>query len=182
MSGTDATNIVGILADIAERSQKHRDSLPQHDVSGGAFYSGVGFMLNGVNYLAPLDEISEIIPVPSTTKVPGAKTWLKGVANLRGVLLALVDLQEYLGRPSSRNVLKQRVLVLDQQGSYLGLIVDEVRGLHHFEEDEQVAGSLTADAVIAPYIVGGFERNGELWRVFGMKELSESPELHQVAV
>lgn len=31
MSGTDATNIVGILADIAERSQKHRDSLPQQD-------------------------------------------------------------------------------------------------------------------------------------------------------
>ncbi|NVK22339.1 MAG: purine-binding chemotaxis protein CheW [Kangiellaceae bacterium] len=182
MSNHDVTNVVHILADMASRSQAHKESLPQHDIRGGAFWSGVGFSLSGIDYLAPLDEITEIISVPQTTKVPGSKGWLKGVANLRGVLLALVDLQEFLGRQSSRNVLKQRVLVIDQQGSYLGLIVDEVRGLHHFEEGEQVEQGLTADAVIAPYIIGGFERDTQLWRVFGMKELAESGELHQVAL
>lgn len=181
-NGQQSSQVVAILADIAQRGEAHKNSLPQHDVRGGAFWSGVGFSLSGVDYLAPLDEISEIIPVPSTTKVPGAKGWLKGVANLRGVLLALVDLQEYLGRSTSRNVLKQRVLVIDQQGSYLGLIVDEVRGLHHFEESDQVQEGLTADAVIAPYIISGFQRDMELWRVFGIREFADSTELHQVAV
>ncbi|GAA0209434.1 chemotaxis protein CheW [Kangiella japonica] len=182
MPETHASSVVQLLDDIRQRGQDHKDSLPQRDVRGEAFWSGIGFRLNGVNYIVPIDEIVELIPVPHTTKVPGTKNWHKGVANLRGVLLSLVDLQEYLGRSSSRSILKQRVLVIDQEGSYLGLVVDEIRGLHHFDEDEQVEADLTADAVLAPYIIGAFERDGELWRIFGIKELFESPEFHQVAV
>ncbi len=174
--------LVELLSSIVERSRKHKDSLPEHDVRGTAFWSGVSFALNGVDYLAPLDEITEIIPVPETTKVPGVKTWLKGVANLRGVLLTLIDLQEFLGRSSSRNVLKQRVLVLNQQGSYLGLIVDEVTGMQHFDQKDLKEKGLTADAAVAPYVVGAFEREQGLWRIFGMKELAESAAIHQIAV
>lgn len=177
-----STELVELLATIVERSQSHRDALPEHDVRGTAFWSGVSFSLSGVEYIVPLDDISEIIPVPETTKVPGVKGWLKGVANLRGVLLTLVDLQEFLGRSSSRNVLKQRVLVLDQQGSYLGLIVDEVTGMQHFEQKDIKEEGLTADAAVAPYVVGAFERDQGLWRVFGMKELADSAALHQIAV
>lgn len=182
MPETHMSSVVQLLDDIRQRGQDHKDSLPQRDVRGEAFWSGIGFSLNGINYIVPIDEVVELIPVPQTTKVPGTKSWHKGVANLRGVLLSLVDLQEYLGRSSSRSILKQRVLVIDQEGSYLGLVVDEIRGLHHFDEDEQVEAGLTADAVLAPYIIGAFERDGELWRIFGIKELFESPEFHQVAV
>lgn len=173
--------LVELLSDIVQRSIKHKDSLPEHDVRGTSFWSGVSFSLSGVDYIVPLDEISEIIPVPETTKVPGVKTWLKGVANLRGVLLTLIDLQEFLGRPTSRNVLRQRVLVVDQQGSYLGLIVDEVTGMQHFEEKDLHEAELTADSAVAPYVVGAFEREQDLWRIFGMKELAESPAIHQIA-
>lgn len=182
MANDNVLSVVNILAEIESRGQSHRDSLPDHDIRGTAFWSGVSFRLNEVNYLAPLDEITEIIPIPETTKVPGAKNWLKGVANLRGVLLALVDLQEFLGRKTSRQVLKQRVLVIDQKGSYLGLIVDEITGMKHFAQDELVEEGLTADAVIAPFVIGGFEQEQELWRIFGMKELADSAEFHQIAV
>lgn len=178
----DKNNVVQILAEIEALGQSHRDSLPEHDIRGTSFWSGVSFKLNGVDYLAPLDEITEIIPVPETTKVPGAKGWLKGVANLRGVLLALVDLQEFLGRSSSRQVLKQRVLVIDQKGSYLGLVVDEITGMKHFDEEQLVEEGLTADSVIAPFVIGGFQHEQELWRIFGMKELADSAEFHQIAV
>lgn len=174
--------LVELLTTIVDRSRSHKDSLPEHDVRGTSFWSGVSFSLSGVDYLAPLDEITEIIPVPETTKVPGVKSWLKGVANLRGVLLTLIDLQEFLGRPSSRNVLSQRVLVLDQKGSYLGLIVDEVTGMQHFDQSDLKEEGLTADAAVAPYVVGAFERDQGLWRIFGMKELAESAAIHQIAV
>lgn len=180
--GSSQPKLVELLAEIAERGEIHKNSLPQSDISGKSYFSGVGFVLSGVNYLVSLDEIHEIISTPKTTKISGAKHWLKGVANLRGILLSLVDLQEYFGRQTSREILKQRVLVLNQNESYLGLIVDEIKGLHHFEESEEVSENLSADAVIAPYIIGGFERNGELWRIFGMSELVESPEFHKVSV
>lgn len=180
--GKQTANVVDLLSIIVERTRSHKESMPEHDVRGTSFWSGVSFNLSGVEYLAPLDEITEIIPVPSTTKVPGVKSWLKGVANLRGVLLTLVDLQEFLGRPTSRNVLKQRVLVLDQKGSYLGLIVDEVTGMQHFDQGDLLEKGLTADAAVAPYVVGAFEREQDLWRIFGMKELAESAPIHQIAM
>ncbi len=181
-SSKKSTELVELLSTIVERTRKHKDSLPEHDARGTSFWRGVSFSLSGVDYLAPMDEISEIIPIPETTDVPGVKSWLKGVSNLRGVLLTLIDLQEFLGRSSSRNVLRQRVLVLDQKGSYLGLIVDEVTGMQHFEEKDLKEEGLTADAAVAPYIVGAFERDQEVWRIFGMKELAESAAIHQIAV
>ncbi|WP_251358762.1 chemotaxis protein CheW [Kangiella sp. TOML190] len=181
-SGNKSMDVVELLATIEQRSRTHKESLPEHDVRGTSFWSGVSFRLSGVDYLASLDEIHEIIPIPETTKVPGVKPWLKGVANLRGVLLTLVDLQEFLGRPSSRNVLNQRVLVLDQKGSYLGLIVDQVTGMQHFDKNDVLEKGLTADAAVAPYVVAAFEKEQEVWRVFGMNELAESAALHQIAV
>lgn len=182
MNSEKSTELVELLATIVERSASHKNSLPESDAQGTSFWRGISFSLSGVDYLVPIDEVVEIIPIPETTKVPGVKTWLKGVANLRGVLLTLIDLQEFLGRSSSRNVLTQRVLVLDQKGSYLGLIVDEVTGMQHFEQKDLKEEGLTADAAVAPYVIGAFERDQGLWRIFGMKELAESAAIHQIAV
>ncbi len=61
-----------------------------------ASWSGVAFILRGVRYLAPLDEVAEIIDLPASSKVPGAKHWVVGIANVRGVLLPIMDLQGFL--------------------------------------------------------------------------------------
>lgn len=179
---TNSTDVVSILSDIVVRTRKHKEALSEFELQGTSYWSGVSFSLSGVEYLVALDEVSEIIPVPETTAVPGVKSWLKGVANLRGVLLTLIDLQEFLGRQTSRNVLNQRVLVIEQQGSYLGLIVDEVTGMQHFEENHLIEKGLKADAAVAAYVIGGFSRDEDTWRIFGMQELAQSAELHQIAV
>ena len=42
------------------------------------------------------DEVVEILPMPQVTPVPGAQPWLLGVANIRGNLLPIVDLKQFL--------------------------------------------------------------------------------------
>ena len=37
-----------------------------------------------------------MLAVPPLTRVPGAKTWVKGIANVRGQLLPVLDLRQYL--------------------------------------------------------------------------------------
>ena len=59
---------------------------------------GVGFRLAGENFVTPREEVREVLPVPDNlTRVPGAKPWLKGIANVRGHLLPVVDLKAFLG-------------------------------------------------------------------------------------
>ncbi len=58
--------------------------------------------------------------------------WMKGVANVRGRLMTVMDLSRFLGQPSELQEKRRRLLVLDQDDLYTGVIVDEVLGMQHF--------------------------------------------------
>ena len=48
---------------------------------------GIGFRLGAERFVAPRGDVREILPLPeSVTRVPGAKSWLRGIANIRGQL------------------------------------------------------------------------------------------------
>ena len=52
----------------------------------------------GETYLVAREETREVLTYPSQlTRVPGAKTWVKGLANVRGALLPVIDLRQFLG-------------------------------------------------------------------------------------
>ena len=48
------------------------------------------------NLLFSMDDVAEIIPVPRITRVPGVKRWLLGIANLRGKVVSVSDLRDFL--------------------------------------------------------------------------------------
>src|SRR5687768_3883038 len=74
---------------------------------------GVAFRMVGEVFLVAREETREVLGLPNPiTRVPGAKGWVKGLANVRGQLLPVLDLRQYLGSgttPSGRNT---RVLVV----------------------------------------------------------------------
>ena len=70
------------------------------DVGAGRLY--LSFVVAGETYLAPTGAIREIEEVRGITPVPNTPAWLLGVMNLRGSIVGLVDLADFLGlaRPS----------------------------------------------------------------------------------
>ena len=62
--------------------------------------------------------------------------WVRGIANIRGNLLPVIDLSGCLTGGVTRITGKTRVLVIDYNGFYSGLIVDEVLGMKHFMDNE----------------------------------------------
>ncbi|QLH08202.1 chemotaxis protein CheW [Candidatus Nitrosotenuis sp. DW1] len=80
------------------------------------------------NYAIPIEQIREIRAIESVTKVPKAKSYVKGIINLRGHIIPVIDVKEKLGLDSdtSINSSKQRILVADVNDSLTGLLVDEV--------------------------------------------------------
>ena len=59
-------------------------------------WSGVTFSVGDTNMACNIDRISEILPCPQATPVPGSKSWIIGLANVRGELLTVVDLSWFL--------------------------------------------------------------------------------------
>lgn len=163
------------LADYFVRCRQQAAKLPMQ-VDAVRYWSGVGFTLNGRRFLAPLDEVSEILSVPPYTRVPGVLGWMKGVANVRGRLMTVMDLSRFLGKASDLQEKRRRLLVLDQDDLYTGLIVDEVLGMQHFPEDDHVADPPAEDLnEVQAYLGGGYQRDGEYWSVFSLTRLAQDP-------
>ncbi|MFQ5476890.1 MAG: chemotaxis protein CheW [Nitrosopumilus sp.] len=80
------------------------------------------------NYAVPIEQVKEIKTVDTITKVPKSKNYVKGVMNLRGKIIPIIDVNEKIGLLDANtiNTSKQRILVADVNNALTGLLVDEV--------------------------------------------------------
>lgn len=98
------------------------------------------------DYAIPIEQVREIRAVESITNIPNAKSYVKGIMNLRGLIIPVIDVKEKLGLTSEgqANSAKQRILVIEVNGIQTGLLVDEV---------DQVMRIQTKDLESAPQTV-----------------------------
>lgn len=167
------------LRELERLGYQHGADLPAQDEAVG-LWAGVGFRLGGQHFLAALDEVIEILTPPDLSRVPRARTWVRGIANVRGNLLPVIDLGAFLGKGRASPSRLARVLVTDRRSVVAGLLVDEVLGMRQFEPEEW-RGQRHEDESIAPYVQGGYLRDGILWPVFSLERLVSDPGFMQVA-
>ena len=98
------------------------------------------------DYAIPIEQVREIRAVESITNIPKAKSYVKGIMNLRGQIIPIIDVKERLGLASASqsNLTKQRILVIEVNDVQTGLLVDEV---------DQVMRIQTKDLDAAPQTV-----------------------------
>ena len=116
---------VAILKEIEDRCRVCEAGFPRKaEVSNE--WAGIAFRLGCNKLVAPMDDVIEILDLPALSNVPLTQPWVRGIANVRGSLLPVIDLNGYLGNEVPRVTNKTRVLVIDFNGIYSGLVVDEV--------------------------------------------------------
>ncbi|MBC3373474.1 chemotaxis protein CheW [Pseudomonas sp. SWRI92] len=170
-----------LLLQIDRRCRLLGADLPSQPIHRDS-WSGIGFRLGDHWYVAPMGEVSEVLHEPRHTPLPGVKPWVRGVANLRGRLLPLMDLCGFFGHELSSVRKQRRVLVVDHDEVFAGLLVDEVQGLQHFPQ-----GSLESiltndlDGPESAFVQGRFGAERQ-WLVFSPFALARSPGFMDVAV
>ena len=160
-----------VLTNIALRSRQLSAGLPEQEKTAEQ-WNGIGFMLAGEHYVAPMGEVTEILHVPRFTQIPGVRPFLMGAANVRGRLLPLVDLDAFFELPRSGTGPRQRrVLVVEKDDLFSGLVVDSVLGMQYFGAENFTSDTSGVPDRIQPFVAGGYTRNGETWNVFSATEL-----------
>ena len=181
MENINVLDPVAILRDIEESCRDCAVGLPRKaEVSNE--WSGIAFRLDGNSLLVPMDQVVEILDFPVLSSVPLTQPWVRGMANIRGKLLPVIDLNGYLGNELVHVTDKTRVLVIDYEGLYSGLVVDEVMGLKHFLDEEYTEEGIEVGALLQPYTVYGYCRNEQVWGVFSLFALADSQRFLQAAV
>jgi twitching motility protein PilI len=168
-----------LLLQIDQRCRLLAADLPSQPARQDS-WSGIGFRLGEHWFVAPMGEVSEVLHEPRFTQVPGVKPWVKGVANLRGRLLPIMDLGGFVGHELSAVRKQRRVLVVEHQDVFAGLMVDEVFGLQHFARDS-LEPAETLSGPIAPFITGRFQRE-QSWQVFSPFALATSQGFMNIAL
>jgi twitching motility protein PilI len=137
---------------------------------------GVAFRMGGETFLVERDEAREVMGIPApVTRVPGARSWIMGLANVRGQLLPVIDLKQYFGSGETVPGRNTRVIVVNHREIPAGLVVDEVLGFRRFAEREFNAESPPTLIRCEHYLAGSFRRGSEAWPVLSLRSLVESP-------
>lgn len=148
----------------------------------GEEWVGVGCLLGRERYLIPREEVREVMILPTQlTRVPGAREWVAGLANLRGQLLTVVDLRAFLGAGSSRGIRSARVLVANQAENPVGIIVDELYGFRRFLPTEFDAEIPDTEMRCERFLIGACRRGEDTWPVLSLKPLLAAEDFRQAA-
>jgi len=84
-----------------------------------------------------LEAVREIVPARAATRLPGAPAWVRGIVNLRGTLLTVVDLAARFGvaaDPAGAGAVRS-LIVVEVAGKAFGLGVHEVRDVQTVSDD-----------------------------------------------
>lgn len=133
------------LLEMDQQYRTYAKPLPSQR-SVGQTWQGIGFLSANIHYVAPLDEVKEVLIVPELTSVPGGVEWFRGVVNLRGHLLPVTELEAFMlaVRETNENVSStiigltpfSRILVVDFEGSLVGFLVQQVLGVQQFIKEK----------------------------------------------
>ena len=158
--------------------------LPQIPDSSGAFFDGVlaktavvgekyvVFYVNDKPFGVAAKLVAEVSRPLAVAAVPHSPEWLAGIANLRGEIIAVIDLPKMLGEPPPTVSAKTKFLILqsaDEVSAFafcadrLGEIVFITTAETDFEDDEN-----------SPYICGQALYNFDVLQIIDAEKLSAS--------
>ena len=169
-----------ILVDFERRSLAHEAGLPEQ-LDAPGLWRGVGYRIGNRRLASGFDEVLEVLPMPQVTPVPGAQPWMLGVANVRGNLLPIVDLKQFL--EGERTVLHegQRMLIVRQPGGDVAVTIDELYGQHSFHDEHRLVEGDMAHGRYTHFIEAAYRLGEDLWGIFSLQKLARTPEFRQAA-
>ncbi len=170
-----------LLAEYERLSLEHVAGEPERIEIPG-LWRGIGFRLGDRLLASSIDEIDELLTPLPLTPIPGTRPWLLGIANVRGNLVPVVDLGGFLFGTRTRIGDRSRLLVVHQQGSRVGLLVDEVTGQRNLGDEQRAVAEPEEDERLKRFVEEVVILDGQRVGLFGMGRLARAPDFLQAAL
>ncbi len=94
------------------------------------------FAISTEEYGVEIENVKEIIKVCNITKVPHTQSFVKGIINLRGDIIPVINIRERFNLELKENDERTCIIVLDFEGDSVGLIVDDVREVMYIDTNK----------------------------------------------
>jgi chemotaxis signal transduction protein len=111
------------------------------------------FCLGKEEYAVSLSSVLEIRRVERLTRVPRAVRYARGVMNLRGSIVPILDLGELLGRGLIAVDSRSRIVVVSWEQRSIGLLVEEIVGIFQIDRREIQSGTVESATGRHPVLI-----------------------------
>lgn len=132
----------------------------------------IGDALCGMDIL----RIQEINKILEMTTVPHAPHYVKGILNLRGQIVTVIDLGKKLGLSSTKIGHDTRNIIVNSNNEYIGLLVDRIGDVERTEWDAVEPPPANIGGVKGKYFEGVFKTEGRLVGILNVEEILKEQE------
>ncbi len=100
----------------------------------------LNFLINSENYCFEILKIKELMGMTSVTPIPRCEKYIKGVINLRGVIIPVIDLRIKFGLPEIPYTKKTCIIIcevsLESETTLMGVVVDSIKEVINVPRDQ----------------------------------------------
>jgi purine-binding chemotaxis protein CheW len=156
------------------RQVAHHEAVRAAAATGGEFLT---FRLGEEEYGIDILKVQEIRSYESPTRIANAPHFIKGVVNLRGVIVPIVDLRIKLGCESAEYNSFTVVIVLNVRGRIVGAVVDSVSDVLELGRDAIKPAPEMSSAIDTSFITGIGSINDRMLILMDIEGLMASAEM-----
>jgi purine-binding chemotaxis protein CheW len=153
---------------VAENFEEIKEEIQEEDTLRGRFLT---FTLVEDVYGLPIEYVVEIIGIQSITIVPNVPAYIKGIINLRGKIIPVIDVRLKFGKEPAEYNDRTCVIVIEISDVSVGLIVDNVDEVLTIEDDNIAAPPANRMGFENRYIMGIGKINGKVQLLLDCEKL-----------
>jgi purine-binding chemotaxis protein CheW len=131
----------------------------------------IAFKVQGDEYCVDIMSVREIRGWTPATRIPHAPTYVRGVINLRGAVLPIIDLAGRLGFPMSEPSPRNVIIVAQMEGQLFGLLVDAVSDIMSITADDLQPTPNIGSDLARTFVKNVIAREEQMIRFIDLKQI-----------
>lgn len=139
------------------------------------------FALGGEEYAVDILKVQEIRGYEKVTPIPGSPPYLKGVVNLRGIIVPVIDMRIKFGLAEARYDSFTVVIILRVAGRVIGIVVDAVSDVARLAPSEVKPAPALGSIVDSGFLAGLATQGERMILLLEIERFLSSGELNLVA-
>jgi purine-binding chemotaxis protein CheW len=139
------------------------------------------FMLGKETFAVDISTVREVLELTAVTHIPRTPTFMRGVINLRGNAVPVVDMRQKLGMSAQKDTVETCIIIveIDFEGdiTVMGALVDSVNEVFEMGENDIEPAPKMGAAVDASYIKGMGRQDNEFIIIMDIGKIFSAEEL-----
>ncbi|HOC93998.1 MAG TPA: chemotaxis protein CheW [bacterium] len=135
------------------------------------------FTLGDEEYGLEILKVREIIGLMEITNVPRMPNFVRGVINLRGKVIPVIDLRQKFGMERADNTKETCIIVVDLDGLLMGIVVDKVSEVLDIQEQDIEETPTFGVSVDTEFIMGIGKAKGKIVIVLDIRRVLTAEEI-----